>query len=260
MIARSVTVIVPLGRERFLSNVVRNFFQQREPNKYLVIVENGTAIGACRRAGVCPTAVVTSEASPGLARNAGLEWVREHDGGFVAFFDDDDYYGPDYLSETLAASAKGNVIGKSSFYVRTAAGELRFFENEGEEREVGFLVGPTVATWSEDAAEFKAIPIGEDVAWQEVMEEIGAVFYATSRFHFMLRRYACPSHRHAWNISDFQMAQATKFPVYDVGKEDLDVVEGRKPEPERNLVPKREFRPWHHPGWAVAQRGFSHGR
>jgi len=257
MRARSVVVVVPLGRPVMLGNVLENFNRQRFDRRSLVIVENGPAVGACKAAGFAPDAVLTSAPSPGQARNTGIEWVRKHGGGFFACFDDDDYYGPEYLIEAVKHSELAEVIGKSRVYVETMAGTLRLFEQTGENRLTTYAAGPTLSGWSESAVPFSAARCAEDCQWCENMSRSGARLYATSRFNFMQRRHAAPGHAHTWRVTDDQMAQATLHPVHDVGPVDLDVVNGHKPEPFRRLVPKRERCPEDHPDWKPTRLSFT---
>ena len=182
-----------------------------------------------------------------MARNVGISWVRKRD-GFFTIWDDDDYYGPECLSELLKYSGRAEVIGKQECFVQTAAGPMRLFAGK-QMTEVSGINGPLTSAWAADAVDFpEHMSICEDTKWVRTMRERGARVFATSRFHFMVRRFP-PEHGHTWTVTDWQMAQSTLDPVYDVGPVDLDVVNGTKPEPERTLVPKRPRRPWDHPGW-----------
>lgn len=250
MPAREVSVIVPLSRSPFLSNVARNFARQTFGRKRLVIVENGEAVGACAKAGFVPDVVLTSEAHQSHAKNAGLNWLREQGGGFFATMDDDDYYGPRYLEETVAHSGRADIIGKSAIFIRAAGGVMRYFEHEGALRFVDFVHGPTIAGRAEDVVDFPVMGWCEDAAFIATMRDQGATVWATSRFHFMQRRF--PGLHHTWQITDRQMVQVSKGPVFEVGPEDRDVVDGLKDAPQCAVIPKSTRQVWDHPGWRMA--------
>lgn len=250
MRARSVSVIVPLGRDRFLGHVLECFIAQRETCKRLIVVENGEAIGACARVGVIPDVLLTSETGAAwIPKNVGLQWVRDHGGGFVSIWDDDDLYCPELLGELLECSDRSELLGKSAGYVQTAAGSMRLFVNHGEHREVRGVQGPCMSGFAEALPDFPAASPNEDGKLCRMVCEAGGRIYATSRFHFLYRRFPPDEHAHEWRITDWQMAQLSNADVFDVGPVDLEVVQGCKPEPERVLVPKRPMRPWFHPGW-----------
>lgn len=248
--AREVTVIVPLSRPRFMRDVIENFARQTFARKRLVIVENGEAVGACAKAGFVPDVVLTSDAHQSAAKNVGLEWLRERGGGFFATMDDDDYFGPRYLEEAVAHSGRGDIIGKSACFTRTAGGVMRYFEHEGALQFVNYVHGPTIAAWAEFVDDFPLIAWGEDAAFIIAARKAGAKAWATSRFHFLQRRF--PGRHHTWQITDRQMVQASAGLVFEVGPEDRDVVDGLKDAPQCAVIPKSERQPWDHPGWQMA--------
>ena len=114
-----IYVIVPFSKPEFLENVKRNFVQQKHYNKKLIVVENGKGIGTCKKHGFEPDVLLTSDAHQSWARNEAINWVKAHGGGLCANFDDDDYYGPEYLSELHQNRGKANIIGKYDFYIKT---------------------------------------------------------------------------------------------------------------------------------------------
>ena len=244
--AREVTVIVPLSRPAFVRDVFDNFKRQTFGRKRLVIVENGDAVGACAAAGLVPDVLLTSANHQASARNEALAWMRDHGGGFFANFDDDDYYGSGYLAEVVEHSTRGEVIGKSSIFVRAAGGVLRLFEHEGDEQAVKFIHGPTMAAWSEDVGAFPIVSLGEDVKWIEALRRKGATVWSTSSFNFMQRRY--PGFHHTWRMTDRQMVQCTRGRAFEVGPESRDVVNGLKVAPQCAVIPKAPPMPWDHPG------------
>lgn len=113
-----VTVVVAFSRPENWERVLENFARQRHREKHLVVVANGRARDTFAPELPGGSVVIGSGASPALARNAGLAWVREHGGGPVTFWDDDDYYGKNYLAEVAADITRGAVTVKFFRYVR----------------------------------------------------------------------------------------------------------------------------------------------
>lgn len=205
-------MVVPFSRPEHLQGTIDNFARQTFPNKKLILVENGRAIGACRRMGFTPDLLLTSKAHQSHAKNTGLEAIRERGGGFWATFDDDDYYGPGYLEEMVEASGKAEIVGKADFFVRMAAGTLRSFQGIGCEQYTNFIHGPTICSWTDVCGEFPIKKIGEDISMVESVLGNGGRVWATSRHNFIFNRYSEEKH-HTWEISDQKLTQSLAFGV-----------------------------------------------
>ena len=232
MTPREVYVVVPLSRPHMLDNVLANYCRQRY-RAQLVIVENGAAVGACARAGAVPDVLCSCARDVGLARQTGVDAVRER-GGYVVFMDDDDWYGAGYVEEAVAHAARGRVTVKGSAFVQGQDGTLRLFAGLPECSPIAGPVqvsGGTFGFWASEAASFPTgLPAGEDVAWLARMRAAGAEVYATSRYHYLYVRRNL-AHRHAWRTTDRQMIDRCPGPVLELGPVDLDMIEGRKPLP-----------------------------
>jgi glycosyltransferase involved in cell wall biosynthesis len=251
---KEIYFVVPFSRPQFLQSVLDNFRRQTFKNKRLVIVENGPAVGTCKAQGVEPDILLTSSPGVAFARNEGLAEARRRGGEYIAYTDDDDYYGPKYLEEIAQHAKPGRVVGKAAVYYQMTDGRMRFFSHGGELRKVHFIQGPTMSAWVSDAADFdNTATCGEDSIWEGAMRNKGCEIFATSRFNALLRRYINPNH-HTWYITDRQMIQFLPGLAYDVGEPDLDVVNGLKPEPYREWIPKKPCKPWHQPSWVNSIR------
>lgn len=231
-----VYVIVPFSRFKYLESVIKNFNQQTYKYKKLVIVENGSAIGCCEKSGFKPDVLLKSDNHQSHARNEALHWVRSNGGGMCANFDDDDYYGPEYLLELMQNIGKADVIGKYDFFVRSASGHVRLFDGVASNCYSSGVHGPTIATMAEKTPEYKSEMVwGEDSDLIERMKKSGSRVYATSKNNFMLNRRKVG---HTWSVTDDQMVQTLyhglgkdkcKLIIKDLGLESdhtLNVVNG----------------------------------
>ncbi|NMR20537.1 glycosyltransferase [Cellulomonas fimi] len=133
--------------------------------------------------------------------------VAAADGELVAKMDDDDLYGPQYLSDQAYALAYSgaDLVGKQAHYMRIEAGDatlLRFAERE--HRFTDFVMGPTIVTRRDVALAhpFPALDRGEDTGFLSALSGSGATIYSADRFNFVQVRRAGASGGHTWTVSD----------------------------------------------------------
>lgn len=110
----SVLTGTTASRHQFWRNVVRNFLHQKYPNKELIILDDGHD-----RRSSADTDYLSSVSDPRIkhVRKAGhLTVPQKHEaltraacGEYMATFDDDDYYSPDYLHFMYAELVARNV-------------------------------------------------------------------------------------------------------------------------------------------------------
>lgn len=194
-----LNVIVPFSRPRFFNNVIQNFKSQNYKNKKLIVVENGEGIN-CFKDIDCIR--LSSECHHAHAKNEAISWLKKHNGGWWVTMDDDDYYGPEYLTEISLNLNKANVIGKLS----------RFFGNEDytyllscqENQLVNTVLGATLVAKAEESCEL--VPVThDDLLFTQKMIELGGTVYCTSKHHFIHKR-----HKNlitSWTASVEMMAQ-----------------------------------------------------
>lgn len=136
-------------------------------NFALVITEPGTSLGS--------------------ALNLGL---AETEARFVAKFDDDDIYGPDYLADSLRAHryCGAGVVGKHSYYAQLVdEGEmvLRFPSHEFSYSST--LAGGTLVIDRDRVGDqqFDDVSLGEDRAFLAACHRRGISTFSTDRFNFV---------------------------------------------------------------------------
>jgi len=163
------------------------------------VVENGDGIGACKRHGIQPDAILTSERAKVIALDTGLEWLRKNNGGMWAGWDDDDYYGPGYLTEVAETLSNNDIAGKPSFFVRRSDEKIWLFN-----RPNGYPFGHSFAAWSncQDFSPYLQWQ-DDDNVWFASMLRSGARFGRMSQWHLVWQR---PRGWHLYNASDRQLA------------------------------------------------------
>ncbi len=167
-----ITVIAPHARPEFSANLLDNFRRQRGAEAQLVVVENGSAVGAVS---ADEATVICSDAHQADAMNAGLAWLRANGGGPWARFDDDDWYSPDYLADVEREFTAHEVVGKTWGFVMFDDGLYRF--GQIEHGAVETCTGGTLAARTADVAPFLPQP-DDDVRWCRDMRERGTTIWA----------------------------------------------------------------------------------
>ncbi len=103
-----ITVIIPVhARVRFLDQAVGSVLQQTHPRVEVIVVDDGSPVAIAPQVGRLAGKVRflrQANGGPGAARNAGL---REAQGDYCLFLDDDDFLEPSALQMLLAAIRAG---------------------------------------------------------------------------------------------------------------------------------------------------------
>jgi hypothetical protein len=205
-----IWVVVPFSRPNMLGNVLGNACRQTVPFK-LVLVENGPAVGTCKRHGIAPALLLTSEPHQAIAKNTALAEIRKRGGGLVALWDDDDYYGAGFLAELVANRRRATVVGKRIHWVELADG-LYLFDHESANQPSTLLHGPTVMAQASEIVDFPVVSPSDDRQWCKAMRQAGATMWATSVGEYVYRRTGS---NHVWNASDllvrFQLGDSYRF-------------------------------------------------
>lgn len=202
---RAVAVCVSM-RPELLEAVVSNLARQEFEGLDVVFVANSADFDRStveRAFEQIPNAVIDhppAGSSLGVALNRGM---KRSDARFVAKFDDDDLYGPNYLSDQLRAHgyAGAGVVGKHSYFAQieqTGATYLRF---PGQEyRYSGTLAGGTLVIDRDRVGEqeFDDISLGEDRAFLARCHRRGLSTFSADRFNFTQVRTG----KNTWSVPD----------------------------------------------------------
>lgn len=228
-----IWVVVPCYREQQLLWVVGLFTAQTYPNRKLCVVENGDAIGACRRLSIPADLVVTSRQHVSHARNEGMYAIREQPGdGWISMWDDDDWYGPGYLEEVadLIWGETAEVYGKHRHFVAMPDRGLLLFNERNQNKYTEYVHGPTLVFRADDGVNFRVQKEAEEVRWCNDMRRLGARVWASSIHHLLYLRYSA-AHGHAWVARPDNVVSASKRNdyYYSLGAVDTAVVTGDVP-------------------------------
>lgn len=207
--APGVSVLVCTNRPDFMERVLANFSRQNYPNKELVVVLNNNSMQPAdwyaRTAGYSNIHIMQQDEhrSLGECLNNGIEHCTYD---YVAKFDDDDYYGPNYLRRQMQAmlSANADIVGKATWYLYfERSSTLALFSRHPENAFVNYVTGATLLIKKEifGNIRFSAMNVGEDVDFVAECKEHGLRIYSTDRADFVGIRRALTS-SHTWQEAD----------------------------------------------------------
>lgn len=235
--ADSVWIVCPFSKPEFFNNLKKNIEKQTKKDKIKIcVIENGEAIGICKKNGFYPDLLLTSEKHQSHAKNTGLEKVKKVGGEFWTTFDCDDFYGERYIEELLENSNKGDIIGKNKIFIKTTEDKLWLPIELKENCYVKYVHGPTISGWVEDFINFPIKDWAEDLAWTEAMQNIGAITYSTSAYNFCYNRFKSGNHTFISSDENY-----VKFSSDDILEWDLDygIVCGASVKTPDRIIPSK---------------------
>lgn len=194
-----VSVLVPTKRPRMIENLVSNAARQSLRPREVVLVFDSTSHSdsdiaevATLLGDIALTAVeVSGDASLGDRLNTAIGTAA---GEWLARMDDDDWYGPEFLADSVrAADVSGaSMVGKAAYpVVWTATGRAVLRFPGMDYRFVSTVAGGTMM-WNRERASvrFPDRSVGEDGGAQQRLLRRGGTIFASDRFQYVLQREA----------------------------------------------------------------------
>lgn len=217
---QGVSIITCTNRQGYLGNLLSNYIRQSLPKKELIIIVNSNQIPIepyqriAKKHKNIRVFRVPGQISLGACLNYA---VRKTKYSYIAKFDDDDYYAPYYLTESLRAfqRTKADIIGKRAHYMYLRGSKtliLRFPQDEN--RPVTKLPGATLVIKREvlNKVRFPDRSVGEDDLFCVRSKKKGYKVYSAEKNNFVAIRRKNSSN-HTWIISDKELiAHHRKIP------------------------------------------------
>lgn len=226
----SVSVLLPTIRPQNLDAVFRTLAGQRGVDAELVLLTHGFELPTERLAQLSEesglTSVVLLQAPRDVSLGECLNRCAAAAGGEVlAKMDDDDHYGPHYLSDQLhALSYSGaDIVGKQAHYMHlqsSNAALLRFAARE--HRFTDFVMGPTLVARREVFAghPFQHVSVGEDTRFLQAARAAGRIIYSADRFNYFQVR---TGNGHTWEIPDAELLASGDLKFYGKLNDHVDI-------------------------------------
>lgn len=220
-----VSVITCTKRAECLNRLLANFNRQKYGNKELIIILNHDSLKlpvyleAAKKYRNIRVYRKPERMSLGSCLNFGVQVARF---GYIAKFDDDDYYAPGYLAEGMRAMIKkgADIVGKRAHFMQLDGHQtvLCRYGNMAN-REVPIVQGATLLV---NRRVFRHIRFpdrnrSECVALCAASVAKGFRIYSTSPYNFLAQRRR-NSRNHAWIISDKELMtrNARQFTVPNI--------------------------------------------
>ncbi|WP_219837653.1 glycosyltransferase family 2 protein [Paenibacillus sp. R14(2021)] len=201
-----ITVIACTNRSSCIDNVFKNYDRQLWKNKKMIIVLNNDKMDIevyKERAGHYSEGEVTVYQLPqkyrlGKCLNYAIKYA---DNGFIAKFDDDDYYGPKFLREAARAIKHGraSIVGKHTAYLYFQSKRALMVFRRGNEWKYKRKVKGGTLVFRRSVWRHVKFPAnrkaGTDARWLSRCIRRGFRVYSVSKRHYVcIRRKNWKSH------------------------------------------------------------------
>jgi Uncharacterized protein conserved in bacteria len=215
-----VSVITCTTRINNMNNVFRNFQQQAWQEKELIVILNRDDLQKSewrKRAKEFDNIYIYQlpEKKPlGKCLNYAVAKAKYD---YIAKFDDDDYYAPNYLVDAMHAFrySDADIVGKHAYYSyaeNIQALTLRFARYENQF--VRFVAGPTLLIKKEvfNKVKWPNKDRGEDTEFLKECHANGFKIYSTDKYNFCYIR-SIPEN-HTWGIGGLEFLQKGSICLY----------------------------------------------
>ena len=202
-----VSIITCTNREEFIDNVFKNYQQQTWKEKELIIVLNKDSMDIdkwIRKAMNYENVFVYQlheKATLGDCLNFG---VMRADYDIIAKFDDDDYYGPNYITSAMDVFKEKEVMvaGKSTYYIYFKNKKALILVTNEENSYTDTVAGATLIFRKEVfyKVRFEKVNRAEDYFFIDECKKEGFRIYSLDRNDFAVIRHN--TENHTWKIAD----------------------------------------------------------
>jgi len=205
------SIITVTNRLNYLDRIFDNYFRQNHVGKELIIILNNNSLDLNiyqeRAAGNENIKVfqLDEKKTLGECKNFAFANAKYE---YIAFFDDDDYYGPNYLNRSIGVfhNIQCDIVGKKAFFIyfeknKTLALCLPKRENQyvNHVADSSLIVKRRVL----ENIRFPSIKGNGTVSsFQRSCIEKGYRIYSTDRFNYVAHRHPDPKAQHTWKIED----------------------------------------------------------
>lgn len=216
-----ISVICSTIRNGFMENVFNNYERQDVKEKELIIILNRDDMDISKweirasRSHHVSVYQLPEKTKLGECLNYGIQRAKY---GIVAKMDDDDYYGPEYLSQQLKAlrSSQADVVCKTKVFLYFEDDENLFLHLPKWRvnkllSKAGSVKGSTLVfpkkTW--ETVNFPHKNLGEDNSFLKGCLQQNLKVYTTDQYHYVcLRRQ---ERYHTWKVRNHYLRKESQF-------------------------------------------------
>ncbi|MFC5748170.1 glycosyltransferase [Actinomadura rugatobispora] len=225
-----VSLVLPTCRAEQIAQAIEHVARQVWRPLQLVLVLHGIDLDPvvvekqARAAGIDDIVVLPADRSLSLGEclNLGIEAA---DGAYIGKMDDDELYGPHYVSDLVPAFSytEASVVGKLAHYTHLESIDAMVLRHPGlEHRYVNLLRGGALLADGDLLREYRFAEVGrgEDTDLFRRLREDGVRVYAADRYSFITIRHADPG-RHTWQPSDLELLADARLAHYGLTEEHI---------------------------------------
>lgn len=208
-----VSIILPTMRPHFIDRIIDNIGQQTYSNIECIIIVQDYSPEEVEKLesklysikAIQKVQIITNNSSDTLGARLN-QAVALSSGEYIAKFDDDDFYFPNYLTDMMIPFKFGNwsIVGKKEGFFYIEAEDKTIVKYPGQRHlQTDFVMGATLVIRKSDLLEvggFEAKNRGEDSNLLKAFKEKGKYIYAADPFNFVVWR-SKDSSSHSWDIN-----------------------------------------------------------
>ncbi|PYZ93484.1 glycosyltransferase [Salipaludibacillus keqinensis] len=209
-----VSIITCSIRQHLIANVLQNYERQQYKDKELIVILNKDDMNIdewkdkAQQIKYVSVYQLQETYSLGECLNFGIRKAKHK---YISKFDDDDYYSPYYLTQTMKAfhQTKAAIVGKATIYVYVKQEKaLCIFNRNKEDRYVQYVAGGTITCVKEVGSKvgFGHQREGSDIAFQKQCRRLGYRIYSTDKANYTLIR--SNPNEHTWKIENEKFLQS----------------------------------------------------
>ncbi|WP_432401156.1 glycosyltransferase family protein [Wukongibacter sp. M2B1] len=209
-----VSIITCTNRLNYMDVVFDNYKRQKYTNKELIVILNNNSMnieiwkkGAEELENV-RVFQLDEEKTLGECLNFAVKQAKL---GYVSKFDDDNYYGPEFIGDLMNAFkyTEAGVVGKYTYYTYFEKNKRLIIRCPDKEYQyVDFLSGSALIIKKEvfNEIEFPHISCGEDSIFLKECRNKGIKLYSADRFNYACIRHPTLS-EHTWKVNEEALAK-----------------------------------------------------
>jgi cellulose synthase/poly-beta-1,6-N-acetylglucosamine synthase-like glycosyltransferase len=192
-----VSIITCTNRPSRMENVILSYLRQNYQPKELIIVLNNNDMRLqdwqARVRGIPAIKVLQADERISLGECYNFA-VGQASHDYVAKFDDDDYYAPNFLSGEMSAFnyTCADIVGKSCRFIYFLdISTLGFHEASPQFSYVPYVIGATMIVRKEvfKHIKFRDITIGEDSEFQKDCQAAGRKIFSVDKYNYVTIRH-----------------------------------------------------------------------
>jgi cellulose synthase/poly-beta-1,6-N-acetylglucosamine synthase-like glycosyltransferase len=215
-----ISVITPTKKNQYIKNLFENYQSQTYRNKELIIILNNNQLNIQEWQNYSKNYdnVQVYQLDENISLGACLNYaIQKSQGEFIAKFDDDDYYGPEYLLDMIThfqyTNASVNI--KNCVFVYFEDSQELYVNWPCSFRYMDFGFGGTQVYKREVAqkVQYHEINVHEDLYFLNECQKKGFKLYSADPFNYVYGRWVNPENN-TWDTKNKMIIETFKASLF----------------------------------------------